>query len=93
MPKDTVRSPMSPPEHLWEGQKDNMRLIPDSASLLCSHKKFLLRGDAQWEREKRVAKVRHRDRVSFSFLSPHTPPPTSCVETQSPEQEEDKHWQ
>ena len=34
MPKDPMRSPMSPPEHLWEGQKGDMGLVPDSALLL-----------------------------------------------------------
>lgn len=47
-----------------------MRLVPDSTSLLWSHKKFLLRrGDAQWEGEKRAAEVRLADRISFSFVS------------------------
>ena len=66
-----------------------MGLVPDSASLLWSRKKFLLlRGDAPREGERERRKWDKRA-GSVSASSPPPPRRMSCVKTESPEQEED----
>ena len=66
-----------------------MGLVPDSASLLWSRKKFLLRrGDAPREGEREWRKWDKRA-GSVSASSPPPPRRMSCVKMESPEQEKD----